>query len=311
MIVQFASASIEESLSRPMVRVNEAVILAGGSGTRMLPASLFVPKETLPLVDTPLINHLIWEASRAGASKIHLVLSERKKELLDQFIGGSSIHGPEVRSDLPRESLSFGTEGVEIIPHVQASARGVADAISVVAEQIEGPFLVILGDMLMLERHLGPNFSGTENASRASQELVSSFEKTGLPCVGVCAVEPSDLINYGVVELSDNLVIDIVEKPSHSEAPSMFVLCGRYLLPERTSDILDLFPVSEFGEMQSIYFLKFLMENGGLNAVKLDHMKMYDSGDPLTWLISKIDHALRREDIGPDLRDWILGRMRE
>ena len=49
-----------------MAEVRDAIILAGGIGTRMLPASLYAPKEALPLVDTPIINHLIWEATKAG-----------------------------------------------------------------------------------------------------------------------------------------------------------------------------------------------------------------------------------------------------
>ena len=44
--------------------VSEAVILAGGLGTRMLPASLYSAKEALPLIDTPILNHLIWEEKR-------------------------------------------------------------------------------------------------------------------------------------------------------------------------------------------------------------------------------------------------------
>ena len=58
-----------------MQDVKDAIILAGGMGTRMLPASLYMPKETMPLVDTPILNHLIWEASKAGVERIHLVLS--------------------------------------------------------------------------------------------------------------------------------------------------------------------------------------------------------------------------------------------
>ena len=69
-----------------MERVRDAVILAGGSGTRMLPASLYTPKETLPLLDTPILNHLIWEAARAGVSRVHLVLSKRKFEILKEFL---------------------------------------------------------------------------------------------------------------------------------------------------------------------------------------------------------------------------------
>ena len=51
-----------------MGHVNEAVILAGGRGTRMLPATLFSPKEFLPLFDVPIIKHLFEECIIAGIS---------------------------------------------------------------------------------------------------------------------------------------------------------------------------------------------------------------------------------------------------
>ena len=56
------------------------------------------------------------------------------------------------------------------------------------------------------------------------------------------------------------------------------------------------------------------MENEGLVAVKLDHAKMYDSGDPVSWLKAQMEHAVLREDIGPDISVWmekILRKMKE
>jgi len=292
-----------------MGSVDDAIILAGGNGTRMLPASLFMPKETMPLVDTPIINHLMWEAAKAGVKRIHLVLSQRKKDILEQFIVGGAIHGGDVRPDLPRDSLSMKIDGVEIIPHVQLSAGGVADAISVALEEIEGPFLVILGDMLILEEHLSPSLAGPDRGSSASKKLVERFEESGRSCVGVFPVEMSEVSNYGVAQLKGEEISDIVEKPLEAEAPSKYVLCGRYLFPRETKTILEKYPISEFGELQSIFLMRDLIGSQGLDAVKLDKMSMYDSGDPIIWLKSQIDHALRREDLGSDLSKWLSERM--
>jgi UTP--glucose-1-phosphate uridylyltransferase len=292
-----------------MKDVEDAIILAGGMGTRMLPASLYMPKETMPLVDTPILNHLIWEAAKAGVTRIHLVLSERKNRILGEHLENGTIYSAGVRNDLPRESLSLGLSDVELIPHVQHNPGGVADAISIAAEYIKGPFLVLLGDMLILEEHLGPEFSGKENASIASLNLVSMYRKHGLPCVGVYKVEKEKLEKYGVVDLSEGNVCNIVEKPTESEAPSQYILCGRYLLPENTTEILTEYPISEFGELQSIMLLNHLINNGGLKAVIMDQMTMYDGGDPLSWLKAQIDHALNRESMGEELMHWIRKRI--
>jgi UTP--glucose-1-phosphate uridylyltransferase len=292
-----------------MAEINNAIILAGGGGTRMLPASLFAPKETLPLIDTPIINHLIWEVARAGVSHVHLVLSQRKKDILDEFLDNGIVHGKEVRADLPRDSLRLGLEEMKITPHIQENPGGVADAISTAIGRIDGPFLVLLGDMLLMDKHVGPKHSGPEFASSASSSLVSKYEDTGLPNVGIFPVESNEISKYGVVGLSDGMVVEIVEKPSLEEAPSEYVLCGRYVMPENTKEILEQYPISEFGEMQSIRLLNHLVEDGGLQAVKLDGMKMYDSGDPMAWLKSQIDHGLNRSDIGGNLENWLRERL--
>ena len=292
-----------------MPRINDAIILAGGGGTRMLPASLYVPKETLPLVDTPIINHLIWEVAKAGVTRIHLVLSSRKKDILNEFRENEVVHGPEVRGDLPRESLKLGLEGVSIIPYIQENPGGVADAISTAIDQIDGAFLVLLGDMLLLDEHVGPRQSGPDFASSASSMLVSLFEETGLPNVGIFPVESIEIDKYGVVGLSDGMIVEIIEKPSIKEAPSEYILCGRYIMPRNTREILEQYPTAEFGELQSIKLLNHLAKNESLQAVKLDQMKMYDSGDPLSWLKSQIDHGLNRSDIRDNLEKWIRERL--
>jgi UTP--glucose-1-phosphate uridylyltransferase len=139
-------------------------------------------------------------------------------------------------------------------------------------------------------------------------ELVERFADTGLPSAGVLAVPEGDLSKYGVVDLEDNLVKSIVEKPNPADAPSPYVLCGRYLLPENTVELLELVPESEHGELQSIALLEHLINNGGFEAVKLEGYELYDSGDPVTWLKSQIDHGLRREDLSEELLSWLSER---
>ena len=118
-----------------------------------------------------------------------------------------------------------------------------------------------------------------------------------------------EVSNYGVVDISNQMVRGIVEKTDMKSAPSEYVLCGRYIFPGNTKKILEMYPVSEFGELQSIEILNHLIENGGLQAVKLEHVSMYDSGNPLSWLKSQIDHALRRKDLANSLKRWIEERV--
>ena len=120
------------------------------------------------------------------------------------------------------------------------------------------------------------------------------------------SVEISRLSNYGVVELSGDMVSNIVEKPQTKHVKSNYILCGRYLLPRNTREILEKFPISEYGELQSIFLLRNLIETSGLNAVKLDSMNMYDGGEPISWLKAQIDHSLSRDDMRDERENGLM-----
>ena len=71
-----------------MEPVRDAVLIAAGLGTRMFPVSAFTPKESLPLLDVPLLTHLILEAKAAGIERLHVVTSPTKSfdALLDDEV---------------------------------------------------------------------------------------------------------------------------------------------------------------------------------------------------------------------------------
>jgi len=169
---------------------------------------------------------------------------------------------------------------------------------------IDGPFLVLLGDNLLINNH---STTSSFHPSTASQLLVQSYEKSGLPCVGLSHVEDPE--NYGVVSMKDEKIIDIIEKPNRENAPSNLVLCGRYLFTKDASQLLEKFSYEEYGELQSIAMQRYWMENDGLIGVVLSDYQWYDSGTPLPWLKSQIDHALRREDLSQELRTWLVQRL--
>ena len=283
-----------------MAAVEDAVLVAGGVGSRMLPASAVIAKELLPLVDIPAISHLAREAVEAGAKRIHIITSPSKDF---SNIAGDNSWASEKRADIAKEILSPFAD-VEVFVHVQHVPRGFGDALSCALHSINGPFMVLLGDNILLD-----TFSGTKNytASNASKRLVEEYEKTSLPCVGLSAVKDPE--NYGVVAMSGNLVKQIVEKPNRELAPSNLVLCGRYVFTEDTKDLLSEYSFEEYGELQSIAVQKHWMENNGLVGVELDGFQWYDSGAPIPWLKSQIDYALRREDLQGSIREWLEDRL--
>lgn len=285
-----------------MAEVLDAVLVAGGLGTRMLPASASIAKEALPLVDIPVLTHLAREAVAAGAKRLHIITSPRK-DLSPLLADNSWLL--EKRSDLDPTILSPFAD-VEVLVHIQQQALGLANAISTATASINGPFLVLLGDNLLMNNH---TTASDYIASNASAELVSCYMANNLPCAGIISVEDDEVCNYGVVEMDGQQIISIVEKPDIADAPSNLVLCGRYLFTEDFSDLLNQYGLATYGELQSIAIQQHWMDNLGFLGVKLDGYQWYDSGAPLPWLKSQIDHALRRPDMNQELREWLNQRL--
>ena len=283
-----------------MAAVDDAIIVAGGVGARMLPATAAVAKEMLPLVDIPAVSHLAREAVAAGAKRLHIITSPTKN--FDSILGDNTWLSKN-REDIKSELISPFLD-VEVMIHTQKTPRGFGDALNYALSSISGPFMVLLGDNILLDSY---SKLAEYRASNATKLLVEKHHETLLPCVGLISVQDPE--NYGVVTMSGDLITQIVEKPPPESAPSNLVLCGRYIFTKDTKDLLSKYSFEEYGELQSIAVQQHWMENDGLVGVELEGFQWYDSGAPLPWLKSQIDYALRREDLRDEIREWLVERL--
>ena len=286
-----------------------AIILAGGIGSRMLPVSSMVPKEIMPLIDLPAINYAIEEVKDAGIKNIHIVINEQKKWIIDvlNYNKKNITSLQKIRNEIPSNFLNP-SENINLQIHIQETQLGFANAISYALNEISGPFLVLLGDNILINEHLPPTTN--KSRSNASLNLIKKFNENKRPVVGLHKVDKEELSSFGVVKKINGKITEIIEKPSIENAPSDSVLCGRYLFTEDFKDLLLKFSVKEFGELQSIEIQKYWMNSElGLDYVDLDDHDWYDSGQPEVWLKAQIDHALKRDDLGPNLRKWLNQRL--
>lgn len=282
--------------------VRDAVIVAAGLGTRMLPTSAYVPKELLPLVDLPVMHHLIFEAKHAGCDRIHIITSPSKDfSLLRENLNTTySMYSKGSDHLNPLDDM-------EIFFHTQHEQNGLGHAIMMAREAIDGPFLVLLGDNILTSSHASLS---EFQASNVSKQLVRLFEEHGQPSASVYNVGMNRVSNYGIVLMKEGRIVSIVEKPSKEEAPSTYALCGRYVFAKDTFELLDRYSVEEYGELQSIALMKHWMDSGHLHAHVLpDSVSWYDSGLPFEWLKSQIDHALRRPEYSEELQEWLSKRL--
>lgn len=291
-----------------MAAVEHAIVLAGGIGSRMLPATGLVAKEVLPLVETPLVTHLLWECAEAGVKQVHLVISPAKRELETALRPSKEDLATwrAKRPSLDPQALDPVPPGVTLHVHEQRVPRGPGDAIMQALPATQGPVLLVYGDNLLMDEHGGP---GKMRGSSASRRLVERYSATGRPVVGLVAVEAARLSLFGVVAREGSRVTGMVEKPSPGEAPSDLVLCGRYVLGADVAEVLAGLAVEE---TQTIAMLEHWMgEAGGLESAVLDGFAWYDAGDAEAWLRAQVDHALRRPDVGPAFRAWLGERLAE
>src|SRR6185312_661534 len=131
------------------MKVRKAVVLAAGLGTRMLPASKVIPKEILPVVDTPAIQLVVEEAVASGIEEIVLLISPGKEALLEHFKPAAALERQlESRGKVDLlEMIQRTNDLVRVTTAWQYEALGLGHAVLQARDAVgDEPFAVILPD---------------------------------------------------------------------------------------------------------------------------------------------------------------------
>ncbi|MHA7141311.1 MULTISPECIES: UTP--glucose-1-phosphate uridylyltransferase GalU [unclassified Arthrobacter] len=286
-------------------RVNKAVIPAAGLGTRFLPATKAMPKEMLPVVDKPAIQYVVEEAVHAGMTDILMITGRNKRSLEDHFDRVPFIEQTlEAKGD--HEKLAAVRRPSELgdIHYLrQGDPKGLGHAVLRAKLHVGNePFAVLLGDDLIDERDV------------LLKTMIEVQEKTGGSVIALIEVDPEQISAYGCADISaiDGeeyvRVSELVEKPAIDEAPSNLAVIGRYVLHPRVFDVLETTGPGRGGEIQLTDALQTLAsadgEGSGVYGVVF-RGRRYDTGDKLSYIKAVVTLASEREDLGPDLQDWL------
>jgi UTP--glucose-1-phosphate uridylyltransferase len=283
------------------MQVRAAVIPAAGMGTRFLPATKAVPKELMPIGDTPAIQIIIDEALGAGIDHI-VVVSSRSKPAIEQYfapddalVGALKDKG---KDDIAERLASIGRDWRVTITY-QDDPRGLGHAVGCGREAVgDEPFAVLLPDELMGDSSLLAQMCGV-------------CASTGGSVVGVKKVPLEEVSAYGVLAPSGPMndegvipVADLVEKPTVADAPSSYIIIGRYVLtPDVFDEIAKLTPGSG-GELQLTDALRAQASRSPFHGV-LSSIERYDTGNPVGFLEAAIAYALRDPDMSDDVRSYL------
>lgn len=285
-----------------MQKIRKAVIPAAGFGTRFLPETKAMPKEMLPIVDKPTIQYIVEEIKASGIEQILIISGHAKRAIEDHFDSSPELEQHLYESgkmDLLKEVRQVAS--VKIHYTRQQYMRGLGDAILCAKEFMDGePFGVILGDDVV--------YSGS--GEPALKQLISQYDKTGGTIIGCQLVRPEQMSSYGIINgtPTDNpdllKVKDMIEKPSIEEAPSRFAALGRYVITPEVFKILEQTKPGKGGEIQLTDALRVMAKNGNVYAYNFKG-KRYDTGNKLGYLKATVEFALRRDDIGPEFRQYL------
>jgi UTP--glucose-1-phosphate uridylyltransferase len=280
--------------------VRKAVIPAAGLGTRFLPATKAQPKEMLPVVDKPAIQHVVEEAVRAGLRDVLIITGRGKRTLEDHFDRSFELeHYLEAagKSDLLREMRQI-ADMADIHYVRQGEPRGLGHAVGVAREHVgDEPFAVLLGDDIMTEE------------SRVLPDMLDIYERYGRSVVALKEFPLQDISSYGCVrpeQVEETLVrvLDLVEKPRPEDAPSNLAVMGRYVFTPEIFEALDRVGPGRGGEIQLTDAMAVLLKEQTIYGHVFEHGR-YDIGDKLDYLRATVELAIEREDLGPGFRKFL------
>ncbi len=286
------------------MKVRKAIIPAAGLGTRLLPNTKSIPKEMLPLVDKPVLQYIVEEAVAAGVEEILIITNRGKSPIEDYF-----DYAPDLEARLLSDGKEKEARTVREVADMadvyflrQKETKGLGHAIwrakSFVGDE---PFGILLGDDIML------------SDTPVLKQLVDAAETNHCSAIAIREFPGEEICKYSSVKLEEKLsdrvyrIGDMNEKPTMAERLSNYAIMGRYVLTPAIFDILANTAPGRNNEIQLTDGMKQLCHVEPMCAVDFEGRR-YDTGNLKGYLESIIDFALKNEEAGEWLRQFIIDK---
>lgn len=283
---------------KPWKPVRKAVFPVAGLGTRFLPATKVMPKEMLPLVDRPLIQHAIDEAREAGIEEF-IFVTGRAKEMLEEHFD----HQPELmatleargKTDLLDKVNSTALPEGSLFLTRQAKPLGLGHAIWCAKKLVgDEPFAILLPDDVVLAKR------------GCLAQMIDTYNNVGGNLVAIMDVPREQTSSYGILDVKsdDGKLVDIkglVEKPKPENAPSTLSVIGRYILQPEVFNHLASFEKGAGGEIQLTDAMAKLIGKQPFNGFRYEGQR-YDCGSRIGFIEANLAFSLHDPEIGDSVR---------
>ncbi len=288
-----------------MKKITKAVIAAAGYGTRFLPATKNQPKEMLPVIDKPIIHYLVEEAVKSGIKDIVLVTRSGQSALEDYFDSHRELEYElekskktkrlaEIRK-IPKMANFIYVRQKSDLPY--GNATPLLSAASVINP--EESFVYMYGDDL------------TVSKTPVVKQLIETYRKYESKTVmAVQEVPKEEVHKYGVVKYKKNgeykyEIDEACEKFPAEKAPSRMASFGRFVFSYDVIRRAKETPTGKDNELWVMDILNSLARDGERIIAQPIEGEWCTTGDPLNYLKTSFNFALKRDDIRNDLKKYL------
>ncbi|WP_181784846.1 UTP--glucose-1-phosphate uridylyltransferase [Pseudonocardia pini] len=293
-------------MSQPSV-LRSAVVPAAGLGTRFLPTTKAVPKELLPVVDTPGVELIAAEAAEAGAQQLLIVTSPGKESVAAYFDPSPDLEKTlEARGkDALLAKVKRAHSLIDVKTVYQYEPKGLGHAVAQAEQALaddEEAIAVLLPDDIVLP-------------TGVLKRMIAVRAEKGGSVLCAFDIPKAEISPYGVFDVSDTDDPDVkqvhgmVEKPSAEEAPSTYAAAGRYVLDRAIFDALRRITPGAGGELQLTDAVQLLIDEGHPVHIVVHRGGRHDLGNPGGYVRAFVDFALDHPDYGASLRTWLVDRL--
>ena len=287
------------------MKIKKAIIAAAGFGTRFLPATKVTPKETLPILNVPIIQHLVEELVDSGIKEIIIVTKPNDKAFKNYFSRDKKLE--KYLKDTGKEDLAEKIKDISkmakirFVPQGKDLPYGNGTPILAAKKYIkEGDnFAYMFGDDMTLAD------------VPVTRQLMDVFEKENPKAVlAVQEVELKEVSRYGVVSYKTDgknkyEINGIIEKPSIEAAPSRMAQFGRFVLSYDVMVEAEKRKIGKGNELWLTDMLDSIVRRGEKVIAQPIDGEWLTTGDPLRYIQTTLKFAMKRPDIKDDLLKFI------